>query len=169
MTPATRLSRPSLALLIAVAIAVGGCGSPASTANAGNGPGCDKWCGTGSASVTFAGATATVSGGGCYDTGAAGVDARFGDWQGDTGGDAYLMLTVYHPGALVPTPLTTAPAANSTPDTGPAAPTGEGSIDGQPFILAPGAILSIRADGTGSFSGTDVNGGGPASGTFSCH
>lgn len=162
-------SRLPIGLLFAVAIAVAACGSGASaTGGPGNAEGCDKWCGNGSATVTFAGQTDKITGGGCYDTGAAGIDARFGDWQGLSGGD-YLSLTVYRPGAFVPTPLATAPSPNAPADTGPAAPTADGNVAGQTFILAPGAVIAITPDGTGSFSGIDVNGGGPASGYFTCH
>jgi hypothetical protein len=166
VTRRTRLSRLPLALVLVVAVAVEGCGSGAPAPGGSDGAnGCDKWCGSGSATVTFGGTTQTISGGGCVDGGSAGIDVRFGDWQGITGGTGgYLMLIAYRPGG--PTPAA-APASGS-PDMGPDAPVDTGSVNGQPFILAPGAVVAITPDDTGSFSGLDVNGLGPASGTFRC-
>jgi hypothetical protein len=160
MSRRTQLSRFPLALLVVAAIAVAGCRSGASpTDNL-----CDKWCGNGSATVTFGGATERLSGGGCFDDGAAGIDARFGDWQGITNGaSGYLMLAVYRPGGPTPTA-----SSSSSVDSGPASPSVDGSVGGQPFVLGPGTVVAITPDDTGSFSGTDLNGGGTASGTFSC-
>jgi hypothetical protein len=166
MTRRTRLSRLPQALLLVAAIAVQGCGSGTSEQGGSDGAnGCDKWCGSGSATVTFGGATQTISGGGCFDDGSAGIDARFGDWQGISGGTGgFLTLIVYRSGG--PTPAATPP---SGPDTEPAAPTITGSVMGQPFVLGPGAVAAITPDDTGSFSGVDVNGLGSASGTYRCH
>ena len=160
-----RLSRLPLALLLVAAVAVEGCGSGAPGPVGPQGPtDCDKWCGSGSATVTFGGATQTISGGGCFDDGSAGIDARFGDWQGVSGGTGgFLTLIVYRPGG--PTPV----AIPSGPDAEAAAPTITGSVMGQPFVLGPGAVVAITPDDTGTFSGVDVNGLGPASGTFRCH
>ena len=128
--------------------------------------GCDKYCGSGSATVTFGGATERLSGGGCIDGGPAGIDAKFGDWQGVTDGTSgYLILTAYRPGGSTPAQ---APPLHR-PDTGPASPAANGSVNGQPFVLGPGAVVAITPDETGSFSGTDVNGCGQARGTFRCH
>lgn len=165
MSRRTRFSHIPLALLIVAAIAVSGCSSGASpTDNR-----CDKWCGNGSATVTFGGATEQLSGGGCVDGGIAGIDARFGDWLGITGASGYLMLVVYRPGD--PTAASAAiatPTSGSPDDSAPAEPEVVGSVHGQPFILGSDAVVSITQDDTGSFTGTDVNGLGVASGTFSC-
>ena len=164
MSRVTRLSRRSLALLVVAAIAVAGCTSGASpTDNR-----CDKWCGNGSATVSFGGATEKLSGGGCVDGGAAGIDARFGDWLGVTGVSGYLMLVVYRPGPSTPTAALTTLASGFPNDSALAEPEVVGSVNGQPFILGADAVVSITPDDTGSFSGTDVNGLGLASGTFSC-
>jgi hypothetical protein len=159
MARLTQRNRLPVALLVLAAIVVGGCGSGAAPSD--NANGCDHWCGNGSATVTFAGSTETISGGGCFDTGSAGIDARFGDWQGITGISDYVSLTVGRPSAVIPTAAPVAP-------TGPASPLVSGSVHGQPFVLGTGAIVAMTPDGTGSFSGIDVNGGGSASGTFSC-
>ena len=164
-----RTSRIPLVLALGLALLMGGCGSSSnSTANVGGDSGsCEHWCGNGSARVTVGGVTATITGGGCYDTGAAGIDARFGDW-GNTGIADYLMVGGYRAGGPRPTP---APTTNSL-----AAPTGTGhpdiavdtSIAGQTHVLDTGAAVTFAADGTGSFSGTDLNGAGEVTGTFSC-
>jgi hypothetical protein len=167
-----RTSRPLLALALTftfgLALVLGGCGSSSnSTANGGGGSSCDYWCGNGSARVTVGGVTATITGGGCYDTGAAGIDARFGDW-GNTGVADYLTVSGYRAGGPTPTP---APTTNSL-----AAPTAtghlnvavDGSIAGQNFVLDTDAVVTFAADGTGSFSGTDLNGAGKVTGTFAC-
>jgi hypothetical protein len=124
---------------------------------------CSHWCGTGTATITFLGNSGTVSGGGCYDTGTTdGIDARFGDWQGIAGLTNYLSLYI------LPAPL-----ANPTLDENGATPMYDpvvsGSLDGSPFVLGPDVVIRYSADGTGTFSGTDMNGGGTASGTFTCN
>jgi hypothetical protein len=166
MTRRTRPSRLPLALLLGVAVAAGGCGSGPSGAGGHQASiDCEKWCGSGSATVTFGGVSQTISGGGCFDDGSAGIDARFGDWQGLSGGTGgYLTLIVHRPGSSMP-----AATLASGPDAEPAAPTITGSVRGQPFVLGPGAVAAITPDDTGSFSGVDVNGLGSASGTFRCH
>jgi hypothetical protein len=154
-----RLRRPQLllALVLALGLFVAACGGGGA-----QNTGCDHWCGNGSATVTMAGATTTISGGGCYDVGAAGVDVRFGDWQGLEGLSSYLMLVTYRAGgptaAATPTP---APSAHLSPNI-------IGSINGKPFILGDDAVVALSADGTGSFSGTDVNGYGAVKGKFTC-
>ena len=164
-----RTSRILLALALGLALLVGGCGSSSnSTANVGGDSGsCEHWCGNGSARVTVGGVTATITGGGCYDTGAAGIDARFGDW-GNTGVADYLTVNGYRAGGPTPTP---APTTNPL-----AAPTATGhlnvavdaSVAGQNFVLDTDAAVTFAPDGTGSFSGTDLNGAGKATGTFTC-
>jgi hypothetical protein len=159
MTQQVLRSRLPIALLLLGAVSVAGCGASTPTTA------CEKWCGSGSARVTFAGQNDTIYGGGCVDAGAAGIDARFGDWQNGAG--SYLTLAAYRPGSPTPTPGPT-PAPSAAP-TGPASPLVDGSIAGQPFILGPGAIITMTPDGTGTFAGPDVNGGGEATGTFNCH
>jgi len=164
-----RTSRIPLVLALGLALLMGGCGSSSnSTANVGGDSGsCEHWCGNGSARVTVGGVTATITGGGCYDTGAAGIDARFGDW-GNTGVADYLTVSGYRAGGPTPTP---APTTNSL-----AAPTAtghlnvavDGSIAGQNFVLDTAAVVTFAVDGTGSFSGTDLNGAGKVTGTLTC-
>jgi len=138
-------------------LAQGNGGGPSSPADS-SGTDCQHWCGSGTATVSYGGTSASITGGGCYDTGASGVDARFGDWQGLEGVSDYLQLIIFTPG--VPTP---------TPDENGQLPTlVTGSIDGNPFVLGNDAVVRYSPDGTGSFSGTDVNGGGEATGTFTC-
>jgi hypothetical protein len=122
---------------------------------------CGHWCGGGTATISFGGSSSHVTGGGCYDTGATGIDARFGDWLGVQGVSDYLQLTI------LPGPLAS-PTPDSAGDTPVYEPIVTGSINGSPFVLGPDAVISYTADGTGSFSGTDLNGGGAASGTFTC-
>ena len=156
------LRRSQLLLVVCVALAVlaGACGPGSSAAS--DTSGCDHWCGNGSASVTMKGVTATVTGGGCYDGGLAGVDIRLGDWQGIEGLSNYLMLLAYRVSGptAVPTP-TPGPSDNLTP-------TATGSINGTPFTLGSDTVITLNADGLGSFSGTDVNGYGLVKGTFTC-
>jgi hypothetical protein len=147
----------ALALIVALAVVAIGLGSGTSTDSS-----CDHWCGNGSATVTMAGVATTISGGGCYDLGAAGVDVRFGDWQSLQGLSGYLMITAYRAGG--PTAAAT-PAANPSDHL---SPTVQGSVNGTPFILGPDAGVTLNASGIGSFSGTDVNGYGAVKGTFIC-
>jgi len=95
---------------------------------------------------------------------AAGVDARFGDWSPNGTGD-YLTLTAYRTGGATPTPAATlaSPGASEYPS-----PNVTGSVAGSPFILGPDTVVTLAADGAGSFSGTDLNGGGLVKGTFTC-
>jgi hypothetical protein len=155
-----------LAFVAALTLLAAGCGgggeSQATVFND-----CQHWCGTGSANVAFRGFAAKIPGGGCYDQGEAGIDARFGDWQGISGSVGFLQLIIPAAGAGESTGATDSsggPAASQVPyDTNVI-----GSVGGEPFVLGPDAVVRISPDGTGSFSGTDVNGGGVASGTFSC-
>ena len=159
----------AVALMVALAAAAAGCGSgSAATPRATAEPNCDQWCGNGSATVTFLGQTTTIAGGGCFDTGAAGVDIRFGDWQGVNGASSYLQLTAYREGGATPTPAPTvnplaAPSATDHPSV-----VGSGGILGNTFTLETDTKVTLKADGTGSFSGTDVDGQGPVTGTFTC-
>jgi hypothetical protein len=150
----------ALALIVALALVSIGLGNGASSDTTDSG--CDHWCGNGSATVTMGGVAATINGGGCYDMGAAGVDVRFGDWQGLQGLSSYLMLVAYRAGG--PTAAAT-PAANPSDHPMPKV---DGSVNGTPFTLGPGAIVTLSANGIGSFSGTDVNGYGAVKGTFTC-
>ena len=43
-----------------------------------------------------------------------------------------------------------------------------GSIDGNSFILIANTRVTLAASGTGTFSGTDDNGNGTVTGTFTC-
>ena len=147
----------ALALIAALAVVAIGLGNGTSTDSS-----CDHWCGNGTATVTMAGVATTISGGGCYDVGAAGVDVRFGDWQGLQGLSSYLMLVAYRVGG---------PTAAATPVPAPSehlSPNIIGSVNGTPFILGSDAVVTLNASGAGSFSGTDVNGYGAVKGTFNC-
>ncbi|MGD0123636.1 MAG: hypothetical protein ABSC46_13920 [Candidatus Limnocylindrales bacterium] len=130
--------------------------------------GCDHWCGNGSAVVSIGGVTTTITGGGCYDQGSDGYDIRFGDWQGLQGVSSYLALTAYRAGGPTPTPaITTNPlAAPSATDH--ATPLVSGSVGGSPFVLGDDTVITFNTDGTGSFSGTDLNGAGLIKGTYRC-
>jgi hypothetical protein len=125
---------------------------------------CDYWCGNGWATVTINGLTAQISGGSCFDRGADGIDARFGDWV-NTQGD-YLGITGYRPGGATPTPETPGSSVFGPP------PRGAGSSAGTPFVLGADATVVFNADGTGSFSGNDISngatGGFPVKGAFYC-
>ena len=171
MPGADRIRRGWLVLALVAALAVAaGCDSGSSAAAGATAePGCDHWCGNGSATVTFLGATTTISGGGCYDGGSAGFDVRFGDWQGLNGASSYLQLTAYREGGATPTPAP--PTANPS-----AAPTAtehptisvSGGVAGSTFVLESGTIVTLHADGSGSFSGTDIDGQGQVNGAFTC-
>jgi hypothetical protein len=123
---------------------------------------CGHWCGTGTATISFGDNSGKATGGGCYDTGTTdGIDARFGDWQGIQGVANYLTLSILPASAPDPT------AENGeTPMYNPVV---SGSLDGRPFVLGPDTVIRYTADGTGTFSGTDMNGGGTAGGTFTCN
>ena len=160
----------ALALLAVVAVSAAGCdtATPPTTGQGGD-SGCDHWCGNGSASVTIGGATTTISGGSCFDTGATGYDIRFGDWQGLQGISSYIALTAYRVGGPTPTPAPT-PNPQATPGaTDHASALVTGSVGGDPFVLGNDTVVTLNADGTGSFSGTDVNGAGPIKGTYRCN
>jgi hypothetical protein len=159
--------RSAVAMLVVVAVIIpviamvaGGGGGATNTPSPGTG--CDHWCGNGWAKVTAGPTTVTVDGGGCFDQGALGVDARFGDWQGVAGTSSYVSLTFYRPGGATPTPA----IAGATPEH-PPIPV-NGSMSGSPFVLGPDAVVVVNADGTGSFSGADINDGHAVSGTFYC-
>ncbi len=169
MPGSVRTSRIPVALILGLALLVGGCGSSSSpTADGvGDSAGCDHWCGNGSARVTVGGVTATITRGGCYDTGAAGIDARFGDW-GNTGVAEYLTVSGYRVGGPTPTPEpTTNPLASPTA-TDHLNVAVDASVAGQNLVLDTDAMVTFAPDGTGSFSGTDLNGAGKVTGTFSC-
>jgi hypothetical protein len=165
-----QVRRTALALVVVIAVMVpvmatiasgGGAGAtPTDDLNAT--PGCENWCGNGSATVTIAGTTSNISGGGCYDRGAEGIDARFGDWQGVQGAANYLAFLAYRPGGATPTPA----IAGATPQY-PANPL-SGSVGGSPFVLGPSSVITFNSDNTGTFSGIDVNEGTSVSGTFVC-
>jgi hypothetical protein len=160
-----------MAALLIVAGVAGACGAGPTANNAGLPPDCEHWCGNGSATVTIGGSTTTISGGDCYDQGSAGEDVRFGDWEDDSEQLNYLALTAYRSGG--PTPPATAAVL---PPTGPGTPEPteppdynvSGSVDGNPFILDVGALVTLGASGKGTFSGIDIDGAGAISGTFSC-
>jgi hypothetical protein len=158
----TALRTGRLAALVALISLFGAaCGSAATTPVPTTD--CQHWCGTASASVTFAGQTATISGGGCYDQGSEGIDVRIGDWQGEGVGD-YVQLSGYRPGG--PTPGPTATSSDGSGDAG-ASPQAAGNVGGTPFTSFD-AVVTFTSDQGGTFSGTDVNGLGPVSGTFTC-
>jgi len=163
-----RTSRTTLALALSLALIVAGCGSSStSPANGGAVNGCDHWCGNGSARVTAAGVTDTITGGGCYDAGAAGMDARFGDWS-NAGVLDYLTVNGYRTGGPTPTPAPTPNPAASPTATGHPDIAVDASVAGQNLVLDTSAVVTFAPDGTGSFSGTDLNGAGRVTGTFSC-
>ncbi len=160
-----RVRRAPLVLAVLVlAVLVDGCSSGASpTGGVGDSPGCDHWCGNGSATVTIAGNTTTISGGGCYDGGSAGVDLRFGDWGANGVGD-YLTLIAYRAGGPR---HARGNARRSERQPIPNADRQRQRL-GQPIRPRGGCGRDLNADGTGSFSGTDVNGIGLVKGTFTC-
>jgi hypothetical protein len=151
----------AIMLPVMATIAAGG-GAPA-TASA-TPVACDHWCGNGWATVTINGMTTQISGGGCYDRGADGIDARFGDWQ-DGAGD-YMAVAGYRAGGATPTPA----IAGATPENPPTR--GGGSTAGTPFVLGEDATITFSTDGSGTFSGNDISngatGGFPVKGTFYC-
>jgi hypothetical protein len=131
--------------------------------------GCDHWCGNGSAVVTIGGVTTTIDGGGCYDQGSAGYDIRFGDWQGLQGVSSYLALTAYRAGGPTSTPAITPNPLAAPSATDHATPLVNGSVGGSPFVLGDDTVITFNADGTGSYSGTDLNGAGLIKGTYRCY
>jgi hypothetical protein len=151
--PILRLARP-LVFAAALAACLAGCNSAPGAQGS-----CGDYCGNASGRVTFQGATTTISGGGCHDNGSAGFDARIGDWQNGVGN--YLWVTGYRPGGATP-----APVGTSAEDQAP--PPVSGSVSGTPFILGPDAIVTFTGAAAGTFSGEDVNGYGPVSGSFTC-
>ena len=166
----SRINRAPMVLaafvLLAILAAVWYSGSPASSGQ--NGGDCQQWCGNGSATVTMGGTTSVVSGGGCYDRGSDGVDARFGDWQGEAGVSGYLMLTAYRTDGPTPTPVPTANPLATPGETQYPHYNVSGSVGGDPFILDTDAVVTLNADGTGFYSGTDIDGNGLVTGTFNC-
>jgi hypothetical protein len=158
-----------VAVITAFAVIAAGCDTGTqSPPTQGPDTGCDHWCGNGSASVTLGGATTTISGGGCFDTGATGYDIRFGDWQGLQGVSSYLAVNAYRAGGPTPTPIPTADPLAAPSATGHPSPQVSGSISGVPFVLGTDTVVTFKADGTGSFQGTDVDGAGPVKGTYTC-
>ena len=159
-----------LALILAGTAAVATQGGQAATpADAPNvADGCDHWCGNGSAVVTIGGTTTTISGGGCFEQGSAGYDIRFGDWQGLQGVSAYLAVTAYRAGGATPTPAITPNPLAAPSATDHASPLVSGSVGGSPFILGDDTVVTFASDGTGSFSGTDLDGAGVIKGTYRC-
>jgi len=119
---------------------------------------CGPWCGNGSATVTIAQYR-------YHDlqrrlpttAGSAGVDARFGDWSPKWDGRLPDSSPPLDTGGATPTPAATlaSPGASEYPS-----PNVTGSVAGSPFILGPDTVVTLAADGAGSFSGTDLNGGG---------
>ena len=157
-----------LVLFVAFATVAAACGSSSGQGLDKNGVPCEHWCGQGSAAVTIAGQTSTISGGGCYDQGSAGIDVRFGDWQGVEGASDYLELIAFRTGGPTPTPVVTAnPSANPYATAYPG-DTVSGSVSGTPFVLDTDTVVTLKADGNGTFRGTDLNGAGVVSGTFRC-
>jgi len=172
-----RRTRVAVAILAVLAVVLAGTallstsgGQAATPADVPNGDaGCDHWCGNGSAVVTIGGTTTTVSGGGCYDQGSAGYDIRFGDWQGLHGVSSYLAVTAYRAGGPTPTPAITPNPQAAPSATDHASPLVSGSVGGNPFVLGGDTVVVFNADGTGSFSGTDLNGADLIKGTYSCN
>ncbi len=161
----------AVAALAMAATVAAGCDTATTPAAATQGDiaGCDNWCGNGSAAVTIGGTTTTISGGGCFDTGSAGYDIRFGDWLGVQGVSGYLALTAYRVGGPTPTPAVTQNPLAAPSATDHSSPIASGSVDGSPFILGSDAVVTLNADLTGSFSGTDENGAGLVKGTYRCN
>jgi hypothetical protein len=149
---------------LATTILLSACGGSAPTATQ---FGCENWCGSAQATVTIAGDTRIISGGGCYDTGA-GIDIRIGDWQGLAGVSDYLALYGFPPGGPTPGPVQTGPDANSSELAVPPVEAA-GAIDGVPFILGGDVRVEFTGTGAGTFSGTDTAGGGKVTGTFTCN
>ena len=165
---AVRVRHALFGLLVLAVLAgfTAGCDTASSPTDASGSSGCDHWCGNGAATVTLGGITSAMSGGDCYDGGSTVIDARFGDWQGLSGGvSSYLALTIYRAGGPTPAPVATPAVPGATNHF---SPTVAGSVRGIPFILGEDTVVTLNAGGTGSFSGTDVNGYGSVNGTFNC-
>jgi hypothetical protein len=162
----SRTGRVASAFVVGLALLVAGCGTSRGVPTYDNGVGCENWCGNGSARVSVGGATVTINDGGCFDTGAGGIDARFGDWSEIGVGD-YLTVGGYRSGDPTPTAGATAAAASPAPTVYPSVSV-SGSVNGMTFVLDTSARVDFAADGTGTFSGTDLNGAGSVSGSFSC-
>jgi hypothetical protein len=159
-----------LGLVLAGTAAMATQGGQAATPGSQNGDTtCEHWCGNGWAVVTFGGTKTTISGGGCYDQGSAGYDIRFGDWQGLQGVSSWLGLTAFRAGGATPTPAITPNPQAAPSATDHASPLGGGAVNGETFVLGTDAIVTLGADGTGSFSATDLNGSGQVTGTYRCN
>jgi hypothetical protein len=145
-----------IALVAAIAVAGCGSGGQAGDDNSTSGPvanasaqaSCLDWCGTGSATITVAGAAVNVTGGGCVVQGDS-VDARFGDWWAGAASTNQVMILAYK-------------TAKVTPQV-------SGNAKGARFILGTDATATVTATMTGTFAGTNSVGGTQAiSGTFTC-
>jgi hypothetical protein len=112
--------------------------------------------------------TITIAPGACIDEGAAGIDARFGDLREDEGTGDYIAITAYRSDGPTAKPDPTLDSAATPGDSVYPSPTIVGSISGQPFILGPDAVIVMKDARGGTFTGTDVNGYGSFSGTFTC-
>ena len=162
-----------LALALGLALVAGGCGSSSNPTTGGVADNAILATALAliedmpDARVTVGGVTATISGGGCYDAGAAGIDARFGDW-GNAGIGDYVTVSGYRVGGPTPTPAPTVAALAVPSATGHLNVAVDANVAGQPVVLDTDATVTFAADGTGSFSGTDLNGSGKVSGTFNC-
>jgi hypothetical protein len=150
------MRRLVLVALVAV-MAVAACSSSSGDAAGNNAtagptgtpqPSCLDWCGTGSATITVAGATVTVTGGGCVVQGDS-VDARFGDWWAGSSSTNQVMILAYK--------------------TAKVAPQVSGNAKGTRFILGKDVAATVAAAMTGTFSGTNsILGSQMISGTFTC-
>ncbi len=155
------------ALLVGTAAAIAGCGSGAA-ATPGDSTLCLSWCGTGSATVSNNGATTTIKPGGCIDQGPAGIDARFGDLREDNATGDYVAIRAFRADGPTAVPVPTlAPLATPGDSVYPSYSV-VGFVAGQPFILGTDAVIVMKDARGGTFSGTDVNGYGSFTGTFSC-
>ena len=146
------MRRVWVALFLAVAV-VAGCGSSTATSGApgASGGGGNGGGGNATATVIMNGQTYNLSVGTCTDVGVLGTQVAVGDYdlpRADAGPGDYLLLRVQGD-----TPSTVA-----------------GRAGGVPWALATGKqSASIRADKTGTFSGTDFISGSHVEGTFACN